>query len=259
MKKQSLIFLTFCVFIASAEANIINDITNFFKGLMSKVTDSSPKEIQMPVIPKIVRNAKDVSSYDKKSNSKSEFFESLSEEQRKDISIGFVNELYKEVLGREPSLSEFQGKVGVLLQGGSREGVYRSLVLSDKFLTFEQTNNEPSSAVVEFTVKFLAKFLDAGLEEEKVEKLNFYTIKRFVIERCLETLDVFPNEHSILSWFAIMSSDLEKENRVQWKQKHRTLSKREAYYQWGSKIPLDILKSEVIIKLHKVFNELQLR
>lgn len=244
-----------------AEAGIVDEAIDFVKGLIGKFSGETSKsdELKMPVIPKVVSNAKDVSGYKDDSDSDHDFYKKLSESQRKELSVGFVNELYQVVLGREPLYQEFQGKVSVLLQGGSREGVYRSLVLSDKYAGFEQTNTEPSEDVVTFTIQFLGEYLDASLEKEKLENFNFYTIKRFLIERCLETMDAFPSSQSIHSWFAFVSFGLESNKSVKWSQKHRKLGSKESYYAWGRGIPADILKSEVILKLHKVFNELQLR
>lgn len=258
--KNIIIAIVLCIFASTASAGIIDDIQVAILNFVRSFTEGESKEIKMPAIPKVVKDAKDISGYGKEDlGLEHPFYKNLQEQQIKELSVGFVNEIFNVVLGREPTYDEFQGKVSVLLQGGSREGVYRSLVLSDKYLGFEQTRTDASDPVVDFTIDFLARQLDSGIERKKLENFNFYTIKRFLVEKCLETYDAFPNEHSKHSWFALTSEVLQKNEFMKWQQKHRLLNTSDQYYAWAEKIPADVVKSEIVIKLHKIFNELQLR
>ena len=80
-------------------------------------------------------------------------------------------------------------------------------------------------------------------------------VKKIVVEKTLELMDVFQSRSDVNRWFAVFSEDLEQ--RLEWQQGHRKLGSRLIYMRWAKRIPLDILKSEIVIKLHHLMNSLQ--
>ena len=211
----------------------------------------------MPPIPTAQKNPKDTSQLGKFDDlGKNPFVQSLSKERKTQLSIGFVNDIYAAVLKRGPSQRERLGKVNVLVQGGTREGVYRSLVLSREYRQYESREQPLSEQNQKMALSYFQDYLNSQVKAEKLKILNFYTLKRVLTESSLEVMDSFSSRKEVNSWFAILSEHFEK--KATWKQKHRQLKTRQRYFRWAEKMPMDIVKSEVIVKLHLLLNTLQL-
>lgn len=244
--------------VLSAEASIFDNIKSKVMGLIG--SKSQKNEIQLPTIPKINQNAKDASRMKVASSEfVHEFYKGISIEQKKELSVGFINELYKVLLDRDPLYEELSGKLSVLTQGGSREGIYRSIVLGDQYRRYESTDTTPSDMAVKKMVSYMEYFLASGMNAEKLGQVNFYSAKRVIIEKTLELLEAFPIEDELFKWFAVFSYEMEKDQFVKWTQKHRMQGSKASYYTWAKSLPLDILKSEVILRLHIVLNQYQMR
>ena len=221
---------------------------------VGKVTGKK-SDIDLPPLPRPKADPKDSTGIKiHRDDLREEFYSRLNQEERIKLALGFVNELYEVVLGREPESIERRGKVNILVQGGTREGIYRSLVLGEEYRIRRQGNRYPLSEKNDkFVLDYLKKYLN--LSVSKWEKNNFFVVKELVTEKTLEMIDAFKEKSDVNRWFAVFSEDLEQ--KLVWSQGHRKLGSRQAYMHWGERIPLDIIKSEIMIKIHRLMNSLQ--
>ena len=221
----------------------------------------SPKDvdqpaISLPEIPTVNRDPKDFTQIGKEDDRKNyPFYKQLTRKQRIELAIGVINELYLVILGRYPKMEERKNKVNVLLQKGSREGIYHALVLGQEYRYDESVENLLSDQNKKFLSHHFEMFLGLKIDRTKLKKMDFHTAKRLVIARSLEVIDAFDRRAHVDSWFSVFSETMAK--KLEWEQKHRKMTSRKHYFHWAQKIPLDILKSEVIIKIHHLMNSLQ--
>ncbi|MCY4643122.1 MAG: hypothetical protein OXB88_00735 [Bacteriovoracales bacterium] len=232
-----------------------------FKEKLKRFFDSKTKEIKkspisLPQIPTIKRDPKDGSqigkSNDRLTNS---FYLKLNQEQKTQLSIGFVNESYAVILGRPPSPKERAQKVNILLQEGSREGIYRNLTLGEEYRRNESIKKNLSDQNKQFSSHYLKVYLNTRVNWNQSGYPGLHTVKRLLVERSLEIIDAFAKRSDVNSWFAVFSEEIQK--RLNWNQNHRKLDSRQRYFLWAQKMPIDILKSEVAIKIHLLMNSLQ--
>ncbi|MCB0745022.1 MAG: hypothetical protein KDC67_14030, partial [Ignavibacteriae bacterium] len=101
------------------------------------------------------------------------------------------------------------------------------------------------------------KYFGLIFEQKQIEQLNMWGIKRFFVEKALEIMDSFPTDgEDLYKWYAHLSSQLARESGIAWKNKTRQSVHLQTHYLWAQNVPLQHIKSEVIIKLHKFFNSL---
>jgi hypothetical protein len=140
-------------------------------------------------------------------------------------------------------------------QGGTREGVYRGIVLDDRYKRLERGRYPVSQKVAEFSIYYANNFLSQDLKLNAVSSSNFYTLKKVLVERSLEVLDSFPsNKDDIYDWYAVFSGYLARKYPNLWKNRLRKNKNLKSHKGWSKNVPEQHLKSEVIIKLHKTFN-----
>ena len=215
-----------------------------------------PKAIVLPKIPIVKLDPKDATQIGQVDDRLvNKFYQGLTRVQKTDLAVGFTNELYHVILGRLPTAKELRGRVNALLQGGSREGVYHSLVLGGEYHRHERQKNQLNNPVQQFVLNYLATYVNLQIAPQQLGPSNFHQIKRMVVEKSLEVIDAFSSRSDISAWFAVFSMALENQGR--WQQKHRQLKTDRRYLQWAERVPVDILKSEVMIKLHRTMNSLQ--
>ena len=225
----------------------------FFAKCFLRQKSNKEQSISLPPIPRVRRDPKDVSQIGKRDERlDNAFFLGLSDQQRGGLALSFIDEVYEVVLGRKPIYGERDGKLNVLLQGGTREGLYRSLVLGEEYRVREMGRRPLSEENKKFVENYQRDYLRLQM---KFEQTDFWTLKRFVVERSLEVLDSFEKREDVSSRFAVLSEEFEKV--LSWEQAHRKLSSRVRYFQWANRVPLDIVKSEVILKIHYLMNSLR--
>jgi hypothetical protein len=225
------------------------------------------RKIALPAIPKIKRNAKSTANFAspppppkkvKKVESNEGAKEQLKRKRQDDFH--FVHELYQAVMENKPTAVELNQWMNVLDQGGSREGFYRALVLSDKYAGLE--NFDPTSAdqLVIFCKEYMGTYLDQQVQDKQLSSVNSYSIKRIAVEQSLELIDTFYAENAngdkLPRWYAILSADLAAKYPSLWEIKLRSSTNPRIHLKWAQSAPEQQLKSEVIIKLHRVFNHL---
>lgn len=147
--------------------------------------------------------------------------------------------------------------MNVLHQGGTREGVYRALVLDSTYAGLENYPNPLNDGLIDFAVEYYTTYVGRTIKKESLEKINFYTLKRLATERTLEVVDELgKNKDHLQRWYAVFSGDLAKRFPEIWQNKIRKDTNKKFHLSWAKQAPSQHLKSEVIIKLHKAFNYL---
>lgn len=240
-----------------AQVNFLQNLRPFVEKNLS--TDLADKiwgkrdEVDLPAIPVVKKDAKDLSVYNKK-----KYQLPFSKEKMSQYNLSYINELIKATRGLEANRNELSKWYGTLEQGGTREGVYRSLVLSPYYQRLENYKQETSESAKNFTVSFFNKYLNNELAKEKLSPLNIYSVKRITAEKSLEVMEALlnKNQESFSKWFAVFSSELATAYPI-WNSKLRSTKESGVHYRWAMKMTPDIVKSEFILKLHLLFNHLQ--
>ncbi len=217
-------------------------------------------EVELPSIPEIVRDAKSTDVYNKsgKIYLQGGAFKKLSEKDKRKYRLAFIQELYLNVTGSAAEKDKILTALNIIERGGSREGVYRSVVLSPEYSALEGFSEAPSADLINFSHKYGQRFLARNFNKTQMQKINLYGIKRVVTEKSLEIMDSFSkNDDDLLRWYAVMSSELAKKFPLLWSGKTRTNKSALYHLNWAKSVPLQLIKSEVMIKLHKVMNSLQ--
>src|SRR5690606_21927792 len=95
------------------------------------------------------------------------------------------------------------------------------------------------------------------LSKENLGNLNIFSLKRLVVDRALDMVDSLSSKpEDVYRWYSLLSFQLARDYASLWKNQLRKNPEVLVHYQWAQQVPLQHLKSEVIIKLHMVFNHL---
>lgn len=213
------------------------------------------KDIGLPPIPIIRQDAKNViRDIPEKSNIKN-----LTPALEQQYNQAYVEEVYKASRRVDAPEGEVMKFLNVLGQGGTREGVYRAIVLDRAYADLENQNISPSERVRSFVKDYMNKYLSLDVSEDSLKKLNFYSIKKITVEKTLELIDAFlqeGKEEDLFSWYSILSSDFATHYPDAIKGKLRSITDKKIHKKWATSVPYQHLKSEAIVKLHLVMNSL---
>ncbi len=242
--------------IRSHMANMLGaETTN--KILGAEETENS---IELPEIPEVKLNAKDESFYDVKSSpiyNQGNKYNNLSDEKKRSYRVSFLQQIFEVTRNSEAKKEDIIKFLNVLEQGGNREGVYRSITLDQVYLALEQYDETPSDALVNFVEYFPPKFLRKKYARASIEKLNLWALKRLIAEKCLELLDVMAiTPEDLYKWYAVFSSELAKDQSGAFVSSTRLNTSDQYHYNWAKSVPFQHIKSEVVIKVHRVMNYL---
>lgn len=261
MIKKILLFLLISI---SAQAGIVDDIKESvrphlvkFIGLekTNELLGNDPSQITMPKIPKVVKDAKSISNYGQGPKNKVTY----KKDQERRFNYNFVKELFQATRKVNADDNDIAKWMNVLEQNGSREGVYRALVLDGTYLSLENYDFPMESKTVDFTTSYIERYLDKTISEDVLKKANFYTVKRDITEKTLEVIDEFFKKEGddIYDWYALLSADMAKKFPKAMNNDTRKETDPQKHKLWAKSVPDQYLKSEVIIKLHSVFNLIQ--
>lgn len=219
--------------------------------LIGKEDVSRSESIKMPVLPEIEENAKSTAIYNKKKDKVT-----IKEEVEKKFNYAFIGEVYQATRQSRPNEDEIGKLMNVLSQGGSREGVYRSLVLDSVYAGMENWDKPVKKKSALFAVYFYEKYLGKKIAIKRFEGMNIFTLKRVITEKTLDMADAFSSEQrdELERWYALMSADFAGQFFAMWENPVRKNSSAEFHKAWANKVPLQHIKSEIIIKLHSAFN-----
>lgn len=216
--------------------------------------------MEMPPLPTVVNSNTDITVYSKDSElrKQGQAFEKLPAVKKQDYDAAFLKELFlatRRGPAREDDLSKW---LNALEGGGSREGVYRGLVLDEVYASLESYEEPVSPRLVEWTLAFARKFLGLGFQPDAFKQANLFFLKRHITEKVLEMLDTLEAKpEDFRKWYAVFSSDIAKQFPNLWPGTIRANKSPSTHLEWVKTAPLQHIKSEVIIKLHTVMNSLQ--
>ena len=208
--------------------------------------------VKMPEIPKIVEDATSTAVYDKKMDAVI-----LSPDIEKKFYYNYIKEVYEATRQSQPNDDEIGKMMNVLLQGGTREGVYRSFVLDSVYGGMENWDKPVKSVTADYAVYFYSKYFGKKIVKKSFEGMSIYTLKRLVTEKALEVADAFGDDRDAMErWYAIMSADFAVRFPQIWSTQIRKDTSAENHKAWASKVPVQHIKSEMIIKIHSALNSM---
>lgn len=211
-------------------------------------------EVPMPAIPKIDDNAKSVAVYEKKAD---KITLKLTPEQEQRYNYAYIKEVYEATRQSKPNDDEIGKMMNVLAQGGTREGVYRAMVLDSVYGGMENWDKPVKSVTADFAVYFYGKYFGKKIAKKSFEGMSIYTLKRLVAEKALEVADAFGDDRDGLErWYAVMSSDLATRFPQIWTNAIRKKTSALEHKAWASKVPVQHIKSELVIKIHSALNSM---
>ncbi len=270
MKKLTVLILLSLSFGVSAEEGLKAKLRPHLENILGselaeKILGAKPEvlvesTVKMPAIPKLERKNTDASVYgmDSDLRKQGKDFDSLPADKRRAYEIAFIKELFQ-ATRRAPAKEEDLARwINVLEGGGSREGVYRGLVLDEVYASLESYDEQLSSKIVPWTIEFSKKYFALVYKEDVLRQANLFFLKRIISEKMLEVMDALETKPvDFRSWYALMSADLARDFAPVFKEGIRSNPAAEVHQKWAEKAHLQHIKSEAIIKLHLVMNSLQ--
>lgn len=218
----------------------------------NKLIGAPPAELELPAIPKLVEDATSTAVYDQKDESKK-----IDPAQEEKYNLAFVQEIYEVTRNAAPNDNDVSQWMNTMSQGATREGIYRAMVLDSVYAGMENYGSGVSEGSVEFTTYFLERFISQGIKRESIAQMNLYLLKRVVAEKALEIIDSFQNPDELHRWYGVLSGELAKKYEGIFQNQLRGDTSMMRHYNWAKEVPRQHLKSEVVIKLHTVFNHLK--
>lgn len=268
--KKIILLLFFCVLISpslsqaqeDSPQTLVEQVKSFFRPLVASTLGEQTAEkyfgveldhLELPEPPELVADARSA----KENKVLNENV--LDEKAWQRYNLNFVKELYQNVRKSSPNRNDIAQWMNVLDQGGTQEGVYRAMVLDQSYAGLENFSNPVTQEVADFTLWYMDKFNDREYTPDKVEGVNFFSVKRIMTEHSLNTMDGLRERDAddFYRWYAVFSGELARRYPNAFVDELRSHEKMRRHEAWAQKMPEQLVKSEMIIKLHLVFNYLQ--
>lgn len=228
------------------------------QNVVEKMFGKEEKQMPLPVLPKLEQDTTSTYSLpaDSVLSTQGAAFRNLDIEQKRTYQVAFIEELYQATRRTKPTDEEILKWLNSLEQGAAREGIYSAMVLDSVYASLEDYVDPVSDQTVEFTQQFYKKYIGENVVADSIKKLNGYTIKKVVAEKSLEMMVALErNPEDLYKWYSVMSAELAtKFPKVLNQSSIRNNSNATAHYQWSKSVPYQQIKSEVIIKIHLVYN-----
>lgn len=264
MTKLTLLLITYTLIIFPAQAekpSVSEKVRPFFNKVIgsewtAKILGPSD-DIQLPEIPKLNSKATSTDVYKKKELRKNSF-DQLPANKKNAYNQKFIHELHLAVKKIAPDENYTFGLVNAMAQGASREGIYRSIILDEQYAKLEALNEPTSIEAGKFIDEYMKKYLNLSISKDVIGSTNFYILKRIVVEKTLEILDVLSKDFSKFSdWYAVFSEDMAKKHEKALEgNKLRAAKDKKVHKKWAKSVSNQLIKGEIIIKLHSVMNGL---
>ena len=210
------------------------------------------REIKLPKIPDYIRDAKTLGGFKGEEQIN---LGVIPKSKMHKLNIQFIQEAYKEVRGIKVGNSDLKKWSNALGQGGTREGLYRALVLDSNYYKLEKRNIPLTDSTIDFASYYSKKYMGNELARETLERINFYYLKRELTDKSLEIIDALSmNLDEVYDWYAIFSVDLATKYPRIWKFKIRKNKSIEFQRRWAKGVPIQMLKSEILLKLNRLIN-----
>lgn len=208
--------------------------------------------IILPALPKLLSDARSTEIFNKKGDSIT-----LKPELESKYHYAYIKEIFEATRQTKPNDDEVAKLMNVLSQGGSREGVYHSLVLDSAYGGMENYDKPVKNNAADFAIYFYERYIGKKVLKESLKGMNIYSLKRLVADKALDIIDAFgDNREDLEKWYAVMSSDLASKFPSTWSGKMRKDTSSINHKSWAHQVPLQHIKSETLIKLHGAFNSM---
>jgi hypothetical protein len=208
--------------------------------------------VVLPKLPKLQSDAKSLAVYNKHPDKIV-----LNSVQEEKYLYSYIKEIYEVTRQTKPNDEEVTKFMNVLSQGGSREGIYHSLVLDSIYGKMESVEKPVKANATEFAIYFYERYIGKKIANESLKGMNIYSLKRLVADKALDIIDAYgENREDLEKWYAVMSSDLASKFPSLWSGKMRKDTVSLNHKNWASKVPLQHIKSETLIKIHSAFNSM---
>lgn len=213
------------------------------------VVDNS---VVLPALPKLLEDARSTAVFDKKQEKIV-----LKPELEEKYHYTYIKEIYDATKQAKPNDDEIAKMMNVLSQGGSREGVYHSLVLDSTYGGMENYDKSVKSNAADFAVYFYGRYIGKKISKESLKGMNVYSLKRLMADKALDIIDSYgDNREDLEKWYAVMSSDLASKFPLVWSSKLRKETSSLVHKSWAGQVPVQHIKSETLIKIHTALNSM---
>jgi len=212
-----------------------------------------PNLVEMPKIPEIKVSATSVETYQRKPDTVK-----LDLELEKKYFVGYIKEVYEATRKMAIPTEEISTYYNILNQGGTREGIYRSLVSDATYAGMEnQEGFAVKSVSADLAVFIYEKYLNKKINRDNLKGMSVFSLKRIVTEKALDLMDAFGDDRiGLEKWYANFSADMAIKFPSKMNNKLRQSVSAQSHLLWSKKVPIQHIKSEVIIKTHMAFNSL---
>ncbi len=208
--------------------------------------------IALPALPKLMDDARSTAVFDKKAEKIV-----LKPEIEQKFYYAYIREIFEATRQTKPNDDEVGKLMNVLSQGGSREGVYHSLVLDSVYGGMENYDKPVKGNAADFAVYFYGKYVGKKVAKENFKGMNAFVLKRLVADKALDIIDGYgDNREDLEKWYAVMSGDLASKFPQVWSGKLRKNTSSFDHKSWAAKVPVQHIKSETLIKIHSAFNSM---
>ncbi|MBL7663926.1 MAG: hypothetical protein JNM93_02245 [Bacteriovoracaceae bacterium] len=227
-----------------------------FVGCLKPSENNSPikASIKMPLV---IKRLEEFKKNETQPIVKASAYDKLSSDDKYNYEILFVQEIALVTRRIEPSNEEIHNWLNALLQGATREGVYRGLVHDQYYYRIEGEPSAITNESLQFTKNFMSQFLFQQFNDELLKDVNIFTLKRIVCEKTLDVIDALrANPEELYAWYALFSEHVAKENAAALNNKIRKIADANVHLEWARSVPEQHLKTEVLTKLHMIFNNL---
>ena len=187
--------------------------------------------------------------------------------EKKKLFSSYLNEMHEQIfLVKFASEAELNSWINVLMQGGSLEGVYHGLILSNKYRVVEkklppanvqslrffseeyalaEAGKEKSDADVEKLAKELAT---------KVSKASVFTLKRELAEKYLSVLEEKKADVDALArWYAMTIVRWNKLG-INFGLIQRNNQDQSFHEEWAKNNAYGVIQWELLNRAHRIFN-----
>lgn len=206
----------------------------------------------LPPLPKLLQDARSTAVFEKKKDKIV-----LKPELEGKFYYPFIKEIFEATRQQKPNDDEIAKLLNVLSQGGSREGVYHSLVLDSTYGGMENYDKPVKSNAADFAVYFYERYIGKKIVKDSLRGMNIYSLKRLMADKALDIIDAYgDNREDLEKWYAVMSSDLASKFPSAWTSKLRKDTSSKVHKAWASQVPIQHIKSETLIKLHTALNSM---
>lgn len=206
--------------------------------------------VVLPLLPKLIYDTKSVAVFAKKKDNVI-----LAPDLEAKFYYTFIKEIYEVTKQIKPNDNEVSIKMNILSQGGTREGIYHSLVLDSTYGEMENHDRPLKSNAADFAVYFYDRYIGKKILKENLKAMNIYTVKRLMADKALDIIDAYgDNREDLEKWYAVLSSDLASKFPLAWTSKLRKETSSLIHKSWASRVPIEHIKSESLIKIHTAMN-----